>query len=118
MSTHAIPRGTCNFPVNMPREMRREVGRLATIEGAPSVGAWVRDVLRDRLAAAHAHGVEVVRDARQMLLPLGCVLMIGLGLGCVMVASVAGDNEPRNGRRVRGRRRDEMVMVDTMEGEG
>lgn len=109
MSTHALPRGTCNFPVNMPVEFRRELGRMATIEHAPSVGAWVREVIEERIAQAKARGVEVLRDARQLVLPLGCVLVIGIGLGCLAAAMLAGDQDAiaRAARRG-GRRRDEI----------
>ena len=45
MSTHALPAGTCNFPVNMPKPMRAALGRFSNLQGFRSIGAWIRGVL-------------------------------------------------------------------------
>lgn len=45
MSTHPIPAGTVNFPVNMPKALRLSAGRFSTISGARSVGSWIRGLV-------------------------------------------------------------------------
>lgn len=44
MATKALPQGSCNFPVNMPREMRRQLGRLA-FESDMSTGEYIRRLI-------------------------------------------------------------------------
>lgn len=45
MSTHPIPAGTVNFPVNMPKPLRAALGRFSTLSGFRSVGSWIRGLL-------------------------------------------------------------------------
>ena len=42
MSTHALPAGTVNFPVNMPKELRLAAGRFADRIAGMSLGRWIR----------------------------------------------------------------------------
>lgn len=45
MSTHPLPIGTCNFPVNLPKPLRAALGRFSTLSGARSLGSWIRGIL-------------------------------------------------------------------------
>lgn len=45
MATHALPTGTVNFPVNMPKELRLSAGRFSTLIGANSTGSWIRGLV-------------------------------------------------------------------------
>ena len=47
MATRPIPPGTVNLAINMPRQFRLDVGKLAHIEGK-SIGALVRELLAER----------------------------------------------------------------------
>jgi predicted DNA-binding protein len=101
MATNPLPVGTVNFPVNMPEEQRRKLGRLATIEGARSVGAYVREIVAERIAEAEAHGAELARDVRQMLMPWVICLVASLGFASVLVSAAVGQNELRRPAMVR-----------------
>ncbi len=51
MATRPIPPGTVNLAINMPRQFRLDVGKLAHIEGK-SIGALVRELLAERIQRA------------------------------------------------------------------
>lgn len=87
--------------MNMPLEMRRKLGRLAKAQGARSLAAWARGVLEAKLAEAREAGVELVSQPGQMMLKLVCLLVVGVGFGCVWWSAVAGENEWRRPGMVR-----------------
>lgn len=101
MATNPIPAGTVNFPVNMPEEQRRKLGRLATIEGARSVGAYVREMVAERISEAESHGVALARDVHQMLMPWALCLVVAGGFASVLVTAAMGENELRRPAQVR-----------------
>lgn len=45
MSTHALPTGTVNFPVNLPVALRLAAGRFAYQVANMSLGRWVRGLI-------------------------------------------------------------------------
>lgn len=78
MATKPIPAGSVNFPVNMPKTIRQEVGRLAFIEGK-ALGAMIREMLSLRVEEARRAG----RFSRQV----GRAATIALGIVALAAAS-------------------------------
>ena len=109
MATNPIPRGTCNFPVNLPLELRRDIGRLAFSDGK-ALGRWFREVAEAAVAEAYRTGRLIDRTAQRSLEIAG-VFVVALGIGAVLGACVSGENDPRAFRRVSRRRRDEVCEV-------
>lgn len=112
MSTHALPVGTVNFPVNLPADLRRDAGRLAAMHGK-ALGALIREMIESRVEAARRSGL--IDTAGQLVARLGCVALAAIGIGAIMAQVFSGDEMVA--RRVvrRVRRNDEVAL--TMEGE-
>lgn len=117
MSTHAIQPGRCNFPVNMPVEMRREIGRLATMHGQ-STGAYIRGLIEQSIADAKGRGLEILRDARQTVLPLAACLTIACGLAATIISAAIGENQLRRPTCQRVATSIRTVRAARREGEG
>lgn len=107
MPTRPLPPNTCNGTVNLHVDAWRAFRRLAYMH-SESAGARLRRLIAADLASARARGLELVRDARQMILPLAMLLVAACGLLAVGVASITGHNELRRPRIIRrvARRRD------------
>lgn len=95
MPTHPIPTGTVNFAVNIPEPLRAKLGRLATMKGASSTGAFVRILVTEAIVDAEKRGLELVREANQILMPWAFCPFIAFGMGAVAGAALIGENEPR-----------------------
>jgi len=106
MPTNPIPAGTVNFPVNMPVEMRREAGRVATMHDE-ALGRWVRELIEDAIVDERRQGH--LDTAGQLLLRIPCVAIAALGLGLALGAALCGQNELR--RPARTARRHEVVEM-------
>lgn len=107
MATKPLPPGTCNFPVNLPVDLRRDAGRLA-YAADKSLGAWLREMVAQQVSDAYSKGRLVDRSAQRSL-ELGMSIAFAAGLGFVAAAALSGDSEPRTFRRP-GRRRDNIVF--------
>lgn len=108
MSTHPIPHGTVNFPVNMPLALRLDAGRLAFMHDE-SLGRWVRELIRERVRVARDAGV--LDQAGQLVLRLPSMALGAMGIAAVIAQmfSVGSDQVARRVAR-RGRRRDEVEL--------
>jgi len=108
MSTHALPIGTVNFPVNLPIELRRDAGRVAAMH-SKALGAMIREMIEQRVEAARRSGL--IDTAGQLVARLGCVALAAVGVGALLVQILS--NEDVAARRIarRGRRNDEVALV-------
>ena len=93
MATRPIPAGTVNFPVNLPRELRLEAGRLAFLEDKP-LGALIREMLAERVEAARRTGRLIRHHAG--------VALVVLGIGALAAASISPASQLPAIRRMRG----------------
>lgn len=107
MPTRPLPPGTCNFPVNLPVDLRRDAGRLA-YAADKSLGAWLREMVAVQVSDAYAKGHLIDRSAQRSL-ELGLCALFAAGVGFVAAAALSGDSEPRAFRRP-GRRRDNIAF--------
>lgn len=98
MSTRPIPVGSCNFAVNMPKELRAEAGRLAAMEDEP-LGAWIREMLREKVAAARKSGR--LAQAGQLAMRLGVWAVFLSGSLITMGEALVGEAGERKGVRVK-----------------
>lgn len=109
MSTHAIGTGTCNVPVNMLREERDILGRLALHANA-TTGDFVRQLLRRALARTHREASEAMIAARrERNRTLKAVVVLAAGLVVVGLQVAGTDQDLRRARG--GRRRQETEEV-------
>jgi hypothetical protein len=98
MPGHAIGAGTRNLSANVPERLHRAVGRLAVMRGHRSMGEFVRAVLEREVAQVQARGVELMRDARQTLMPWALCLVVACGFAATAIAAALGDTELRRAR--------------------
>lgn len=112
MPTKPLPIGTCNFPVNAPVELRRDVGRLAYAQGK-SLGAFTRELWERAVADAYRTGKLVDRIAQRSL-EISAVLVAMFGIAAAVLAAAMGDNSQRTARiqRVSRRREDVCEVAD------
>lgn len=101
MPTRPIGPGTRNLSINAPAAMAQALGRLATLEGYRSVGELARELFAARLDAARARGLELARDARQMVLPLALCFTLVAGFACTIAAAIVGAADERRPAIVR-----------------
>lgn len=97
MATHPLGPGKTNGSVNLPVDTWRQFTRLAYVSNQ-SASERLRTLVEFDLAAARARGVQLVHDARQLVLPLAACLVLALGaLGflATVTAAVLGDAELR-----------------------
>lgn len=80
--THSIPKDTVNVSLNLPREERAILGRLATARDM-SIGSLLRRLYLQSLLAEDAEAANAIRDARQAR---RARVLLGCGLGHVGVA--------------------------------
>lgn len=112
MATHPIPRGSCNFPINLPVELRRDAGRLAYMHGE-ALGRWIREMLEREVSAAKLRGA--IDTAGQLTLRLPAIALGLIGVAAVMAQIFAVDSDMvarRLAGRRTGRRRDEIQLVE------
>lgn len=99
MATKPLPAGTVNFPVNMPSDLRADIGRLAYIENAQSIGAFIREMIQQRVEQAKRAGKLVGQNAR----PAAVAGLVILGFIALAFASVS-PAQPLVARRLRTHR--------------
>jgi hypothetical protein len=115
MATNPIPAGTRNRTFNVCTEVDLKLGRLVTVQGAPSKSAFVRDLVLDAIEEAERRGLELARDARQLLMPWAVCLVAATGFACVAARALVGESElrrPQIARRVKTGRRDDAPMFE------
>jgi hypothetical protein len=117
MPTRPIGPGTRNLSINAPDAMAQAIGRIAWAEGYRSVGELARELFAQRITQARARGLELARDARQLVLPLAMCFIAVVGLVAVALAAVCSDDfQARRMVRRRRRREDEIgieCLVET-----
>lgn len=95
MPTKPIPQGTCNFAVNMPHELRSDGGRLAAMDDE-SFGAWIRDLVREKVREAKLSGR--LAQAGQLTMRLGAWVCFSVGASITGYEALLGQSNSR--RRV------------------
>lgn len=91
VATKPIPPGTVNVAINMAREFRLDVGKLAYTEGK-SIGQLVRELLAERIQQA--------RHAGRLAKHAAGAALVAIGIGALAWCSIS----PASGlvaRRVR-----------------
>lgn len=94
--TNQIGTGTCNVSINLPRDERTELGRLAFQSGAKSVGDFLRGLVLRGLEQENVEAARRVREIRARY--------YGSALLTIFLASLAlhpNQDLRRTGRRVR-----------------
>jgi len=100
--TNAIGTGTCNLSLNLPRDERAELGRLAFRAGARSVGDYVRRLMLSGLERDDLESARRIKEIRQRY--YGAALL-ALFIGLLLTGEA---NDLRRARRsVRERRTEE-----------
>jgi hypothetical protein len=115
MATNPIPAGTRNRTFNVRTEVDLKLGRLVTVNGARSKSEFVRDLVLDAIDEAERRGLELARDARQLLMPWAICLVAGVGFACVTARALAGESElrrPQIARRVKTGRREGWLVFE------
>lgn len=114
MPTRPIGPGTRNLSINAPVVMAQALGRLAVVEGYRSVGELAREMFAQRIAQARARGLEIARDARQLMLPLSLCFVVAAGIAAVAVASICSDDFQARRLVRRRRRRDDEIYIEAL----
>lgn len=94
MPTRPLPPGTCNGSVNLPVPEWQQFSRLAFMSGE-SAGARLRRLIRGDLSAAKARGLQLVKDARQMVMPFAAGVIVFFGFAATAWTAVCGAQELR-----------------------
>lgn len=112
MPTRPLGAGTVNLAVNMPQELRADVGRLAAMADE-SAGAWIRELILERVRAARRDGK--LSQPGQLAMRLGAWVLFALGGSITGYEAILGHSELR--RRVSMKEPVRIVRLVRSEGE-
>lgn len=87
MPTNAIGTGTVNLALNIPRDERLLLGRLAQEAGAKSVGEFVRQTLLAGLAVTNRGAADSVKAIRRHYYGTMNVMLAILSLSALFTAT-------------------------------
>lgn len=108
MPTNPIGANNAIIQSCVKADIRSDLGRLAFQRGL-TVSKMVAELVEERVRAARLRGV--ITDRAQQSLQLGLSLAFGLGIGFAGLASVFGDNELRNVRRISRRKTETVELI-------
>ena len=101
MATRPLPAGTRNGSVNAAIDTWADFGRVAAMRNT-TMSELLRGYMEHEIRTMRIRTGEIIRDARQMVLPFALCLVVAVGVAAGVVAAALGQNEIRTVRRAGG----------------